>query len=57
MSTESHGSTIVRLGIPRKIAMSSLAWCDGPYPVVNPGRPPTTFTLRFGSAMSRQMKS
>lgn len=33
--TESHGSTIVRPGMPRKIATSSVAWCDGPYPVVS----------------------
>ena len=57
MSTESQGSTMVRFGMPRKIAMSSVAWWLGPYPVVNPGSPPTTLTLRLGSAMSRHRKS
>ena len=29
MSTESQGSTMVRSGMPRKIAMSSVAWWRG----------------------------
>ena len=37
--------------------MSSVAWWLGPYPVVKPGRPPTTLTLSPGSAMSRHKKS
>src|SRR6476619_1427253 len=57
MSTASHGSTIVRPGQPRRIAMSSVAWWLGPYPVVKPGRPPATLTLSTGSAMSRHKKS
>ena len=48
---------MVRFGMPRRIAKSSVAWWLGPYPVVSPGSPPTTLTLSAGSAMSRHRKS
>src|SRR4029450_9381705 len=57
MSTESHGSTMVRFGMRRRMARSSVAWWLGPYPVVSPGSPATTLTLSAGSAMSRHRKS